>query len=153
MDEARAVGQLRSQRLANFLGCCYEGNERLVVVEFMPLETLAEYLFHCKVIAESVIYSFGTLLLDLLSTKQIPPSHVLDLIKRRDWMLLMDSHLEGNFSDDDGIKLIRTTLHCLEYEPQERPNIESVVAALTPLQKQTDVSARITPLTYPKKKN
>uniref|UniRef100_A0A251U9H4 Putative tyrosine-protein kinase, non-receptor Jak3 n=1 Tax=Helianthus annuus TaxID=4232 RepID=A0A251U9H4_HELAN len=46
MDEARAVGQLRSQRLANFLGCCYEGNERLVVVEFMPLETLAEYLFH-----------------------------------------------------------------------------------------------------------
>ncbi|KAF5797205.1 putative protein kinase RLK-Pelle-RLCK-XII-1 family [Helianthus annuus] len=105
--------------------------------------TPPEYLRTGKVIAESVIYSFGTLLLDLLSTKQIPPSHVLDLIKRRDWMLLMDSHLEGNFSDDDGIKLIRTTLHCLEYEPQERPNIESVVAALTPLQKQTDASSRV----------
>ncbi|KAM0044908.1 putative protein kinase RLK-Pelle-RLCK-XII-1 family [Helianthus debilis subsp. tardiflorus] len=44
-DEARAVGQLRNQRLANFLGCCYEGNERLLVAEFMPLETLAKYLF------------------------------------------------------------------------------------------------------------
>ncbi|PPD96884.1 hypothetical protein GOBAR_DD06085 [Gossypium barbadense] len=27
-EEARAVGQLRSERLANLIGCCYEGNER-----------------------------------------------------------------------------------------------------------------------------
>lgn len=42
------VGQLRSQRLANLLGCCYEGNERLLVAEFMPHETLSKHLFHCK---------------------------------------------------------------------------------------------------------
>lgn len=29
-----------------------------------------------RVIPESVVYSFGTLLLDLLSGKHIPPSHV-----------------------------------------------------------------------------
>lgn len=29
--------------------------------------------------AESVVYSFGTLLLDLLSGKHIPPSHVIVL--------------------------------------------------------------------------
>ncbi|KAM0044906.1 hypothetical protein Hdeb2414_s0010g00358631 [Helianthus debilis subsp. tardiflorus] len=56
---------------------------------------------------------------EYLRTGKVIAESVLDLIKRRDWMLLMDSHLEGNFSDDDGIKLIRTTLHCLEYEPQE----------------------------------
>lgn len=32
--------------------------------------------FTGRVTAESVVYSFGTLLLDLLSGKHIPPSHV-----------------------------------------------------------------------------
>ncbi|CAN1808887.1 Serine/threonine-protein kinase BSK5 [Linum perenne] len=156
LEEARAVGQLRSERLANLLGCCYEGEERLLVSEFMPNETLSKHLFHwenqpmkwamrmrvalylaqaleycsskgralyhdlnayrvlfdqegnprlsCfglmknsrdgksystnlaftppeylrtgRVTPESVVYSFGTLLLDLLSGKHIPPSHV-----------------------------------------------------------------------------
>lgn len=41
------MGQLRSERLANLIGCCCEGNERLLVAEFMPHETLAKHLFHC----------------------------------------------------------------------------------------------------------
>lgn len=49
-DEAKAVGQLRNLRLANLLGCCCEGDERLLVAEFMPNETLAKHLFHCKYI-------------------------------------------------------------------------------------------------------
>ncbi|PPD78157.1 hypothetical protein GOBAR_DD24912 [Gossypium barbadense] len=156
LEEARAVGQLRNHRLANLLGCCCEGDERLLVAEFMTNDTLAKHLFHweaqpmkwamrlrvalhlaealeyctskgralyhdlnayrivfddegnprlsCfglmknsrdgksystnlaftppeylrtgRVTPESVIYSFGTLLLDLLSGKHIPPSHV-----------------------------------------------------------------------------
>ncbi|MBA0548453.1 hypothetical protein Golob_019553, partial [Gossypium lobatum] len=46
LEEARAVGQLRSERLANLIGCCCEGNERLLVAEFMPNETLSKHLFH-----------------------------------------------------------------------------------------------------------
>lgn len=46
-EEARAVGQLRSVRLANLIGCCCENGERLLVAEFMPHETLAKHLFHC----------------------------------------------------------------------------------------------------------
>lgn len=60
-DEARAVGQLRNQRLANLLGCCYEGDERLLIAEFMPNDTLAKHLFHCKSINLSthLIISFS----------------------------------------------------------------------------------------------
>lgn len=47
-DEAKAVGNLRSERLANLIGCCFEGEERLLVAEFMPNETLAKHLFHCE---------------------------------------------------------------------------------------------------------
>ncbi|KAI3819073.1 hypothetical protein L1987_12895 [Smallanthus sonchifolius] len=45
LEEARAVGQLRNPRLANLLCCCCEGDERLLLVEFMPHETLAKHLF------------------------------------------------------------------------------------------------------------
>lgn len=47
-EEAKQVGNLRSERLANLIGCCYEGDERLLVAEFMPHETLAKHLFHCE---------------------------------------------------------------------------------------------------------
>ncbi|CAA2966025.1 probable serine threonine- kinase At4g35230 [Olea europaea subsp. europaea] len=155
-EEAREVGKLRHKRLANLVGYCCDGDERLLVAEFMPNETLAKHLFHwenqtpewamrlrvalfiaealdycssegrplyhdlnayrvlfdengdprlsCfgfmknsrdgksystnlaytppeylrngRVTPESVVFSFGTVLLDLLSGKHIPPSHV-----------------------------------------------------------------------------
>jgi BR-signaling kinase len=34
--------------LANLLGCCCEGDERLLVAEYMPNDTLAKHLFHCE---------------------------------------------------------------------------------------------------------
>ncbi|KAE8671182.1 putative serine/threonine-protein kinase [Hibiscus syriacus] len=219
LEEAKAVGQLQNHRLANLLGCCCEGDERLLVAEFMPNDTLAKHLFHweaqpmkwamrlrvalhlaealeyctskgralyhdlnayriifdeegnprlsCfglmknsrdgksystnlaftppeylrtgRVTPESVMYSFGTLLLDLLSGKHIPPSHALDLIRDRNIQMLIDSCLEGQFSNDDGTELVRLASRCLQYEPRERPNPKSLVAALIPLQRDTQV--------------
>ncbi|XP_019155630.1 PREDICTED: probable serine/threonine-protein kinase At5g41260 [Ipomoea nil] len=219
LEEARAVGLLRNDKLANLLGCCCEGDERLLVAEFMPNETLAKHLFHwdtqpmkwamrlrvalylaqaleyctskgralyhdlnayrivfdndcnprlsCfglmknsrdgksystnlaftppeylrtgRITPESVMYSFGTLLLDLLSGKHIPPSHALDLIRDRNLQMLTDSCLEGQFSNDDGTELVRIASRCLQSEPRERPNPKSLVAALIPLQKETEV--------------
>lgn len=60
-EEARSVGQLRNQRLANLLGCCCEGDERLLVAEYMPNDTLAKHLFHCKSIKLTSHDSFDAL--------------------------------------------------------------------------------------------
>ncbi|WOL14968.1 putative serine/threonine-protein kinase [Canna indica] len=219
LEEAKAVGQLRSERLANLIGCCCEGDERLLVAEFMPHETLAKHLFHwdarplswamrirvalylaqaleycssrgralyhdlnayrvlfdqdgnprlsCfglmknsrdgksystnlaftppeylrtgRVTPESVVYSFGTLLLDLLSGKHIPPSHALDLIRGKNFQTLMDSCLEGHFSNADGTDLVRLASRCLQYEPRERPNVKSLVTSLGSLEKDAEV--------------
>ncbi|KAF3334592.1 putative serine/threonine-protein kinase [Carex littledalei] len=215
LEEAKAVGRLRSKRLANLIGCCCEGGERLLVAEFMPYETLAKHLFHwetqplnwamrvrvalylaqalqycssrgrtlyhdlntyrvlfdedanprlsCfglmknsrdgksystnlaftppeylrtgRIVPESVAYSFGTVLLDLLSGKHIPPSHALDMIQGRNFLVLMDSCLEGHFSNADGMELVRLASSCLQYEPPDRPLIKSLLASLTSLQK------------------
>ncbi|KAL3639461.1 Serine/threonine-protein kinase bsk6 [Castilleja foliolosa] len=223
IDEAKSVGNLRSERLSNLIGCCYEGDERLLVAEFMPNETLAKHLFHwedqhmkwamrlrvalylaqaldycssrgrslyhdlnayrvlfdqdgnprlsCfglmknsrdgksystnlaftppeylrtgRVTPESVVYSFGTILLDLLSGKHIPPSHALDLIRGKNFLNLMDSCLEGHFSNDDGTELIRLATRCLQFEARERPNPKTLVTSLMPLQKDSKVASYV----------
>ncbi|CAI9106885.1 OLC1v1006127C1 [Oldenlandia corymbosa var. corymbosa] len=223
LEEAKAVGQLRSERLANLIGCCCDGNERLLVAEFMPHETLSKHLFHwetqplkwsmrlrvslylaqaldycsskgralyhdlnayrilfdqdgnprlsCfglmknsrdgksystnlaftppeylrtgRVIAESVVYSFGTLLIDLLTGKHIPPSHALDLLHGKSIQMLVDSCLEGHFSNDDAAELVRIATRCLQYEPRDRPNAKALVISLTPLQKEREVPSHV----------
>lgn len=54
-------------------------------------------------------------------------------------LLLMDSYLEGQFSNDDGTELVRLASRCLQFEPRERPNAKMLVTALTPLQRRTEV--------------
>nr|XP_010918220.1 serine/threonine-protein kinase BSK1 [Elaeis guineensis] len=218
-DEAGGVGKMRHRRLANLIGYCCDGDERLLVAEYMPNDTLAKHLFHwenqtiewamrlrvafyiaealeycsnegrplyhdlnayrvlfdedgdprlsCfglmknsrdgksystnlaytppeylrngRVTAESVIFSFGTVLLDLLSGKHIPPSHALDMIRGKNILLLMDSHLEGKFSTEEATTLVDLASECLQYEPRDRPNTKKLVATLAPLQTKSDV--------------
>ncbi|KAL1200573.1 Serine/threonine-protein kinase BSK6 [Cardamine amara subsp. amara] len=215
INETKAVGRLRSEHLANLIGCYYDDNERLLVAEYMPNGTLAKHLFHWEkkpmkwemrlkvaldtaraleycndkgidlyhdlnpyrilfdkignpklscfglmksshqgknystnlafappeylcsgsVIPESVTFSFGTLLLDLMSGRNIPPNHALDLFRGKNYLLLMDSALDGQFSDEDRAELIHIASRCLKTEPEERPSIMSLMASLSRLQK------------------
>ncbi|TYJ16673.1 hypothetical protein E1A91_A10G271100v1 [Gossypium mustelinum] len=216
VNEAAMVGNLRHKRLVNLIGCCAEGDERLLVAEYMPNDTLSKHLFHwekqplpwemrlrvayhiaqalehCnaqglkiyhdlnayrvlfdeegdprlssfglmknsrdgksystnlaytppeflrtgRVIPESVIYSYGTVLLDLLSGKHIPPSHALDLIREKNLLLLMDSSLEGQYANEDARELVELASKCLQYEARDRPDTKFLHSAVAPLQKQ-----------------
>ncbi|XP_024032642.1 probable serine/threonine-protein kinase At4g35230, partial [Morus notabilis] len=102
--------------------------------------TPPEYLKNGRVTPESVIYSFGTVLLDLLSGKHIPPSHALDMIREKNIVLLMDSHLEGKFSTEEATVVVNLASKCLQYEPRERPSTKELVSTLSPLHTKPDVS-------------
>ncbi|CAK9144866.1 unnamed protein product [Ilex paraguariensis] len=221
--EAAGVGKVRHKRLVNLIGCCAEGDERLLVAEYMLNDTLSKHLFHwdkqplpwdmrvriahhiaqaldhCnlenrkiyhdlnayrvlfdeegdprlssfglmknsrdgksystnlaytppeflrtgRVIAESVIYSYGTVLLDLLSGKHIPPSHALDLIRGKNVLLLMDSSLEGQYADEDATALVELASKCLQYEARDRPDINFLLTAVAPLQKQKEIASLV----------
>ncbi|XP_022748530.1 probable serine/threonine-protein kinase At4g35230 isoform X2 [Durio zibethinus] len=142
-EEAWGVGKLRHKRLANLIGYCCDGDERLLVAEYMINDTLAKHLFHWRVTPESVIFSFGTVLLDLLSGKHIPPSHALDMIRGKNIILLMDSHLEGKFSTEEATVVVGLASQCLQYEPRERPTTKDLVATLAPLQTKPDVPSYV----------
>ncbi|CAI0424427.1 unnamed protein product [Linum tenue] len=116
-----------------------DGKSYITNLAFTP----PEYLITGRVTPESVVYSFGTLLLDLLSGKHIPPSHALDLIRGKNYLMLMDSALEDHFSKDDGTELVRLASRCLQLEARERPNAKTLVASLIPLQKETEVPSYV----------
>lgn len=221
LAEAAGVGKVRHKRLVNLIGGCAEGDERLLVAEYMPNDTLSKHLFHwdkqplpwemrvrvgchvaqaldhCnrenrkiyydlnayrvlfdedgdprlssfglmknsrdgksystnlaytppeflrtgRVIPESVIYSYGTVLLDLLSGKHIPPSHALDLIRGKNVLLLMDSSLEGQYANDDATKFVELASKCLQAEARDRPDTKFLITAVSPLQKQKEVAS------------
>ncbi|KAJ6401596.1 hypothetical protein OIU84_016905 [Salix udensis] len=223
LTEASGVGKVRHNRLVNLIGCCAEGDERLLVAEYMPNDTLSKHLFHwekqplpwemrvrvayfiaqvldhCnaqnhkiyhdlnayrvlfdedgdprlssfglmknsrdgksystnlaytppeflrtgRVIPESVVYSYGTVLLDLLSGKHIPPSHALDLIRGKNLLLLMDSSLEGQYANEDATALVELASKCLQYESKDRPDIKFLLTAVAPLQKQKEVASHV----------
>ncbi|KAJ0236825.1 Protein kinase domain-containing protein [Hirschfeldia incana] len=221
--EATGVGKLRFNRLVNLIGFCAEGNERLLVAEYMPNDTLSKHLFHwekqplpwemrlrvadfiaqalyhCnvenrkiyhdlnayrilfdeegdprlstfglmknssdgksystnlaytppeflrtgRVIPESVVYSYGTILIDLLSGKHIPPNHALDMIKGKNALLLMDSSLEGQFENEDATKLVDLASKCLQNEAKDRPDTKFLLSSVAPLQKQKEVASHV----------
>jgi hypothetical protein len=60
--EAAGVGKVRHKRMVNLIGCCAEGDERLLVAEYMPNDTLSKHLFHCMYCS---LYTLIQLLLQL----------------------------------------------------------------------------------------
>jgi BR-signaling kinase len=58
--EAAGVGKVRHKRLVNLIGCCAEGDERLLVAEYMPNDTLSKHLFHCTSHFSSYPYTYST---------------------------------------------------------------------------------------------
>lgn len=63
----------------------------------------------------------------------------LDLIRSKNFLLLMDSALEGHFSNDEGTELVRLASRCLQSEARERPNAKSLVISFMSLQKEAEV--------------
>ncbi|KAG2310338.1 hypothetical protein Bca52824_021895 [Brassica carinata] len=208
IKEAEAVGRLRSEHMANLIGCCSDDNERLLVADIsgekrpMKWETrlkvalhTAKALEYCNdkginlyhdlnpyrilfdkvgspklscfglmksshkgknhstnlafappeylrlgtLIPESVTYSFGTLLLDLMSGRHIPPNHALDLFQGKNYLVLMDSALDGQFSDEDRTELMHIASRCLKTEPGERPSMRFLMATFSRLQKRAEL--------------
>lgn len=62
------------------------------------------------------------------------------MIRGKNIMLLMDSHLEGKLSTDEATVVVELASKCLQYEPRERPSTRDIVETLAPLQTKSDVS-------------
>jgi BR-signaling kinase len=64
------------------------------------------------------------------------------MIKGDNIQVLMDSHLEGNYSTEEATTLVDLASQCLQYEPRDRPNTKRLVSVLEPLQIKSEVTVR-----------
>lgn len=67
-------------------------------------------------------------------------SKALDLIRGKNTVMLLDSSLEGQYTNEDATKLIDLSSKCLQFEPRDRPNSKFLLNFLGPLQKQNEVT-------------
>lgn len=63
----------------------------------------------------------------------------LDLIRGKNFLVLMDSCLEGHVSSSNGTDLMRLASRCLPYEACDHPNLKAVVSALANIQKDASI--------------
>ncbi|KAK1620735.1 hypothetical protein QYE76_026252 [Lolium multiflorum] len=82
--------------------------------------------------------NFGILVMDLLSGKNIPRLQAVNLV--RDWKFSAhrDSALLGQFSEEEGAKLVRLASECLQSEPSQLPTLTSIIEALRPLERDAE---------------
>jgi BR-signaling kinase len=63
----------------------------------------------------------------------------LDLIRGKNLLLLLDSSLEGQYTQEDATELVELASKCLQYEAKDRPDVKFLLSAVAPLQKQKEV--------------
>ncbi|XVF75335.1 hypothetical protein PTKIN_Ptkin13bG0179700 [Pterospermum kingtungense] len=105
-----------------------------------------EYMQTGHLTARSDIYSFGVVLLEMLTGKRAldknRPSREQNLVdwakpyltSKRKILQVMDARIEGQYTLDAALKAAYLALQCLSIEPKLRPNMNTIVKALEQLQ-------------------
>ncbi|KAF6148094.1 hypothetical protein GIB67_024269 [Kingdonia uniflora] len=111
-----------------------------------------EYLATGHLTAKSDVYSFGVVLLEMLSGKRAVdknrPSGEHNLVEwarpylnnKRKIFRVIDTRLEGQYSNGGAQKAGTLALQCLAVEAKYRPNMDEVVTALEELQESKDTT-------------
>lgn len=132
-----------------------EGDDTHVSTRVMGTHGYAapEYLMTGHLTSASDVYSFGVVLLELLTGQK----SVMDKTSRSnreqnlaDWARpqlkgcrklsrIMDSRLEGQYSETGAVKVAELAYICLSHRPKARPTMRMVIDALEPLTKYNDM--------------
>ncbi|KAF5461034.1 hypothetical protein F2P56_020863 [Juglans regia] len=101
-----------------------------------------EYAVHGKYSVKSDVFSFGVLVLELVSGKKnrgfCDPDHNLNLLGHA-WRLLVEDRPMGlvdesvgdSITQSEALRCIKVGLLCVQHNPEDRPNMSSVVLMLS----------------------
>ncbi|KAL4291174.1 hypothetical protein GQ457_14G022840 [Hibiscus cannabinus] len=161
--EVLMLNLLHHPNLVNLIGYCADGDQRLLVYEYMPLGSLEDHLHdlppdrrpldwntRMKIAAGAAkdVYSFGVVLLEIITgRKAIDNSRTggeqnlvawaRPLFKdRRNFAQMADPLLQGQYPVRGLYQALAVAAMCVQEQPNMRPLIADVVTALTYLASQ-----------------
>nr|VDC86121.1 unnamed protein product [Brassica oleracea] len=159
--EVLMLSLLHHPNLVNLIGYCADGDQRLLVYEFMPLGSLEDHLHESWALMDTVlhamtgqltvksdVYSFGVVFLELITGRKAidteMPHGEQNLVAwarpmfndRRKFIKLADPKLKGRFPTRALYQALSVASMCIQEEAATRPLIADVVTALSYLANQ-----------------
>ncbi|KAM7524923.1 hypothetical protein LguiA_014825 [Lonicera macranthoides] len=150
VNEIGIISGLQHENLVKLYGCCVEGNQLLLVYEYMENNSLAaalfgymapEYALWGYLTYKADVYSFGVVALEIVAGKnnmKYRPNEnyvclldwALVLQKKESLMAIIDPRLGSNFDKEEAIRMIKVALLCTNPSPALRPTMSAVVSML-----------------------
>ncbi|KAK6944221.1 Serine-threonine/tyrosine-protein kinase, catalytic domain [Dillenia turbinata] len=157
LAEVRMITSIQHKNLVRLLGCCTDGNQRLLVYEYMKNRSLdlivygktdhgytaPEYAIRGELTEKADIYSFGVLVLEIISCRkntdltlpsemQYLPEYAWKMYERSKVLDIVDPRMrEDGFVEKGVMRAIQVAFFCLQPHPDLRPKMSQAVAMLT----------------------
>ncbi|KAF7822596.1 putative LRR receptor-like serine/threonine-protein kinase [Senna tora] len=139
VNEIGMISALQHPNLVKLFGCCIEGNQLMLIYEYLENNCLARALFG-KCFMNTLPKDECVYLLDW--------AYVLQ--EKGKLLELVDPSLGSNYSEMEAMRMLNMALLCTNASPTLRPSMSSVVSMLegktpiqTPISKRSDSSLRL----------
>uniref|UniRef100_A0A0D9YVH7 Protein kinase domain-containing protein n=1 Tax=Oryza glumipatula TaxID=40148 RepID=A0A0D9YVH7_9ORYZ len=99
-----------------------------------------EYVVHGQLTKKADVYSFGVLILEIISGRRMSQTIRSDMfLVRQAWVLheqdslldMVDPSMKGGYPEEEALKFIKVALACTQAKPCSRPTMRQVVKLLS----------------------